>query len=214
MTEEKSKKLNVREIFLKDFVRQLIANSYSPEQERTRVRLKEVSEEKPMAVQTQANLPEPIPKSPPERKVMRALPRRKIRVPQPRPKIIPKTPREEKPQTLVEQKPVPPSEDIEQAAVNLGKVTQFLKDPSVLSVECPGPGKNILVNRSGAIQTTPLTLNKEEIDSLIQEISDKTKIPIVPGLLKTAFQDLILTAVISEYVGTRFILQKMSPFQN
>ena len=86
-------------------------------------------------------------------------------------------------------------------------------DPSVLSVECPGPGRNVLVNRSGVIQTTPLILNKEEIDELMDEISDKTRIPIVSGLFKAAFQDLIMTAVVSEFVGTRFMMQKMNPFQ-
>jgi hypothetical protein len=214
MSAQKDKKPNVREIFLRKFVSQLILNSYSPEQDRTRERLREVKIERPILVQPKETEthPGPLPKKVAKKNVRRAPLRRRIMTSPQRPKKIQKI-QEEKPQTLLEQKPVIPSQNIEQVAVNLGKVAQFLRDPSVLSIECPGPRKNILVNRSGAIQTTPLTLTKEEISALIQEISDKTKIPIVPGLFKTAFQDLILTAVISDYVGTRFILQKMSPFQ-
>lgn len=96
--------------------------------------------------------------------------------------------------------------------INLGKVARFLKDPSVLSVECTGPEKHLLINRSGAIQTTPATLTKEEIDAILNEVSLQTQIPIVPGLFKALFRNLLITAVVSDYVGSRFIIQKRTPF--
>lgn len=99
-----------------------------------------------------------------------------------------------------------------QGRINLGKVAQLLRDPSVLSVECTGPGKHLLVNRAGVIQTTPVTLTKEEIDQILGEISVQTQIPIVPGIFKALLKNILLTAVVSDYVGTRFIIQKRMPF--
>jgi len=96
--------------------------------------------------------------------------------------------------------------------INLGRITKFLLDPSVISVESPGPGKNIVVNQSGKIQSTSVSLSKEEIENIMNEISDKTRIPIIPGLFKAVFQDLLITAVTSEFVGSRFIIQKRTPF--
>ena len=108
--------------------------------------------------------------------------------------------------------PQQPTAQPMQGRIFLGKVAQFLRDPSVLSVECTGPAKHLLVNRSGTIQTTPVTLTKQETDQILGEISAQTQIPIVPGLFKALYKNLLITAVVSDYVGTRFIIQKRTPF--
>jgi hypothetical protein len=97
--------------------------------------------------------------------------------------------------------------------VNLGKLAGVLVDPSVLSIECPGPYKNLLVNRSGSIQTSAITLTPEEINAMMHNVSEQTRIPITPGVFRAAVQDLLITAVLSDFVGTRFVIQKRNPFQ-
>ncbi len=88
------------------------------------------------------------------------------------------------------------------------KLMQFLKDPSVIGLECPGPDKNIVINRQGRIQPVQLTLKENEIKSILEEISSETKIPIINGLFKAAYKSFIITAVISDFVGTRFMIEK------
>lgn len=124
----------------------------------------------------------------------------------------------QQPKTLIQigglrpDKPASPEELTASNQMNLGKVTQLLLDPSVISVECPGPAKNVLVNKAGKIQATPIQLTQDEIDNVIKEVSDKTRVPLVPsGLFKAAFQDLIMTAIVSELAGTRFVIQKRTP---
>jgi hypothetical protein len=95
----------------------------------------------------------------------------------------------------------------------LGKVISFLNDPSVFAVECKGEGQNLLVNRQGNILVTQLSLSKEEIDNLLDEISRKTRIPVMSGVFKAVFDDYIITAVISEFVGKRFVIQKRPAMQ-
>jgi hypothetical protein len=88
----------------------------------------------------------------------------------------------------------------------------LLQDASVQSVECPGPGKNVLVKRRNRINMTRLQLTKEEIIKVINEFARQARIPIVGGILKAAVGDLIISAVISEYAGSRFIINKKSPY--
>ncbi|MEK6855361.1 MAG: hypothetical protein AABX73_04020 [Nanoarchaeota archaeon] len=109
--------------------------------------------------------------------------------------------------------PPPQKESANEVKINLGRTAQFLSDPAVLSIECPGPGKNVLINKAGSIQATQITLSEEEINSLMEEISEKTRVPIVSGLFRAAYKDILITAVISEFVGTRFIIQKRTPFK-
>jgi hypothetical protein len=97
--------------------------------------------------------------------------------------------------------------------ISLAKLDSLLNDPAVQTIECPGPGKQILVYKAGVIQTTNLSLTVEEINNVMKEISEKTRIPIISGIFKAAFGDVITTAVVSDFVGTRFIIQKKSSLQ-
>ena len=93
----------------------------------------------------------------------------------------------------------------------LSKLNPLIFDPSVESIECPGPGKTLLVNRSGVMQTTNMILNFEETKKIMEEFSKLTKIPLSQhGVFRGAIGKLIITAVISEFVGTRFMIQKKS----
>jgi len=94
----------------------------------------------------------------------------------------------------------------------IGKLNALLLDPSVDGIECPGPSKNVLVRKAGMVQKTRITLNQEEIKKIIDDFSQKTRIPLIGGTFKAAYMNLIMTAVVSEYVGSRFIIQKKSPF--
>jgi len=97
--------------------------------------------------------------------------------------------------------------------IDVGKLNFFIKDPRVQGIECPGPNKNLLVIKDGAMQRTKVILTAEDIKNVIQEFSEKTKIPLIEGTFKAALGNLIMTAVISEFVGSRFVLQKKNPFQ-
>ncbi len=95
---------------------------------------------------------------------------------------------------------------------SLGKLDQLIRDPSIQSVECSGPNKNILVKRYSKTNTTRIILNQSEITDVIDIFSVKAKIPIVGGILKAAVGNLIISAVISEFVGSRFIINKITAY--
>ena len=92
--------------------------------------------------------------------------------------------------------------------LGLGKLSMFLSDPAIIALECQGPGIPITANRAGIIQKTNILLNETEIKDIVTQISEKTRIPILSGVFKAALENYIFTAVISDYVGTRFLIQK------
>ena len=98
---------------------------------------------------------------------------------------------------------------------NLGKLQQFINDNAIQSIECTGPGKPIFVKTFGRTNSTRVTLSIEEIKQIIEEFSKHARIPPVRGILKAGVGNLIISAVSSEYVGSRFIINKISPiYQN
>ncbi len=122
--------------------------------------------------------------------------------------IPPKTPPQLQPSMgTVQPEAQPRPEDLE-----LGKLASFLKDQSIQSIECPGPGRNLLLKRYGKINTTKVTLNQVEITNIINNFAQQARIPVVGGILKAAVGDLVISAVISDFVGSRFILNKIVPY--
>lgn len=90
----------------------------------------------------------------------------------------------------------------------LPRILPILNDPTVFSIECTGQGKPLLINKYGSIQASQITFSAEEIKSVLQEISNRTRIPLITGTFKAAFDNFICTAVISDFIATRFIIQK------
>lgn len=90
----------------------------------------------------------------------------------------------------------------------MDRLGPFLADPAVQSINCPGPDKNITIMRNGMIQTIAMSFTAEDISAFLKDLSEKTRIPLLPGLFKVVFQNLIITAVVSEFVGTKFMIEK------
>lgn len=107
-------------------------------------------------------------------------------------------------------KNIPPIDSHESISLpqSMKKIIPFIQDKFVQSIECKGPDTPLLVLKGGVIQVTNIILSKEDIDLIMQEISNQTRIPLMQGLFKALFGNLIITAAISEFVGTRFILEK------
>ena len=57
---------------------------------------------------------------------------------------------------------------------------------------------------------TGTVLSKEEIDEVIKTFSEAAKIPISEGIFKVVFGKLILSAILSDVIGSKFIIKKMS----
>jgi len=96
--------------------------------------------------------------------------------------------------------------------IDLGKVSSLLKDKQVTLIECPGAKKLVAVKKSGIMKITKISLSEEEIKNIIQNFSQKAKIPVVGGILKARAGNLSISAVVSEFVGSRFIINRFTAY--
>lgn len=92
----------------------------------------------------------------------------------------------------------------------IGKLDRLLNDPLIQSIECPGGNQNVLIKKYNKMTSSNIRLTKEEINQIITDFSMQAKIPIVGGILKAAVGDLLISAVVSEVVGSRFIINRIT----
>lgn len=93
--------------------------------------------------------------------------------------------------------------------IDLGKLNVLVQDPNVKTIECDGPDERIFVTGIMGKKPTSIMLSAEEIDEVIQKFSEESRIPLQKGVFKVAVGGLILSSVISEVVGSRFVIRKM-----
>ncbi len=93
-----------------------------------------------------------------------------------------------------------------------GKLTILLKDPSIVSIECPGSNKNIIITRKGFKQPTKISLTEQEIKTFLETIAQESRIPLIEGVFRAAVDDFVVNAIISKTISTRFLIKKRTPY--
>lgn len=93
-----------------------------------------------------------------------------------------------------------------------GRINNLLNDNSVSSIECSGPAKKVMIMRYGQRQTTNIELSIKEIRDILDKIADKAHVPLLEGVFRAAVENFSINAVISEIVGTKFIIKKNTPY--
>ncbi|MCX6747128.1 MAG: hypothetical protein NTU63_03275 [Candidatus Pacearchaeota archaeon] len=96
-----------------------------------------------------------------------------------------------------------------EAEIDLGKLNPLVKDPAVKVIECNGPEEYVLVGGTMGTKPTDILLSKEELTEIINKFSEFSKIPVQEGVYKVVAGGLILSAVVSEVIGSKFIIKKI-----
>jgi hypothetical protein len=213
--------LDLRKIFLQQFVQELLWHTA----QRTQIS----TEEREQETSVQKNIPETMDEKSSESTLKRStrpipstkLPINKTNIPQPHSplllsgKSMASLPYKVPTIMLRQRAPppkvylAPPTESWLVDIKSLSRIQPLISDPTITSIECPGPGLPIMIARGTYVQSTPAHFTTEEVKKIVQEVSERTKIPLdASGIFKAAIGNIIITAVISEFVGTRFIIQK------
>ena len=95
--------------------------------------------------------------------------------------------------------------------INLGKLDPLVRDRLVKIIECNGPDERVIVIGAMGRKSTKIVLSKEEIDDIIKRFSEAAKIPVNEGVFRVVFGSLILSAIVSEIIGSKFLIRKMVP---
>lgn len=197
---------DIAELFLVNFIHELAQITQPSIQ----------SEENTQNRATQISIPTVSISLPMPQKIVQAPPKPTVEINAFPPRILPRRV-QTRPMVVPQQRPTytapVPRTDINQQQTT-EKLSFLVKDPAVTEIECTGADQPLLVKKGGTIQRTRARLSIEEIYELIADFSQKTRIPILDGTLKAAVNNLIITAVLSEILGPRFIIQKKNPFQH
>lgn len=89
-----------------------------------------------------------------------------------------------------------------------GKLSTLMRDPMVNYIECQGPDTPIIVVKNNQKQQTNITMNYDEMRSFFNYVSEKSKIPIMDGVFRVVVDDNLFNAIISEEIGTKFIIKR------
>lgn len=108
------------------------------------------------------------------------------------------------PETVSHLKPVPTGETID-----IGNLNAFVRDPLVKIIECDGPGENIVVGGVMGRKPTAIKLSQEEIEEILGKFSAASRIPVHEGLFKAAIGNLVISAVVSDIAGIKFVIRKI-----
>lgn len=92
--------------------------------------------------------------------------------------------------------------------LDLGRISVYVNDPAIQDIESAGPGKPLIIKQEKGIQNTTLTLTEEEIQQVIKDMARVTSTPIQNNILRANYQGVECVGVISEFVGSRFIIHK------
>jgi hypothetical protein len=112
-----------------------------------------------------------------------------------------------------EQTPIP--EEYQKKGIipsnGMEKIIPLLEDDKITEVECLGPEKFLLLHRNFESESSRITLDKYEIESILDFYSRKSNIPRVGGTFKAIVNNLIINAIDSDFGGPRFIISKIHP---
>ena len=117
--------------------------------------------------------------------------------------------------TTLRAAPLPPTvSDVRPVAnsnvlIDLGKLMPLVEDPNVKVIEVEGENEKVLVQGPMGRKPTPIVLNKEEINEIVDNFSKEARIPKNDGIFKVAVGSLVLTSMISQSVGNRFVIKKL-----
>lgn len=92
--------------------------------------------------------------------------------------------------------------------IDLFKLNPLIKDRGVRIIEV-NPDEKVIVMGTMGTRPTDIILNKEDINRVINKFSELSKIPIEEGIYRVVVGNLILSAIISDVVGSKFIIKKM-----
>jgi hypothetical protein len=111
-------------------------------------------------------------------------------------------------QRPISQKSSPITIKMPQNISGYDKLISLLRNPQIQYIECEGKDIPLKIISRGQKQITNVVLSEEDLRDILKQISEKARIPLVEGVFKVAVENFIFNAVISELVGTTFIIKK------
>lgn len=90
----------------------------------------------------------------------------------------------------------------------INKFNNLLNDKSLTSIECPGPGKFIIIRKINKSKTTNIVLNKTDINNILNDFSEQSRIPRIGGVFRAIINGITINAIDTDIGGPKFIITR------
>ena len=94
--------------------------------------------------------------------------------------------------------------------MDIGKLNPLISDSSVSMIECFGSKSKLRIKKDSSVSESEVILDENDIKSVITKFSEASKEKITEPVFKTAFGGWELTAIVSDIVGSRFVIKRSS----
>lgn len=101
--------------------------------------------------------------------------------------------------------PYPTSKEME-----LGKLDSLIRDRHVQTIECNGPYEPLMVSGTMGRKPTDMIFSPEEVKGILEKFSRASRIPLHTGIYRVVVGKLLLIAIISEVINSKFIIKKIN----
>ncbi len=95
-----------------------------------------------------------------------------------------------------------------QPSVNLGKINKFITDPTVQAIQCDGSFMPLKILKKDETIDTDMELNDREITDIINAFARHVGKEVKGPVFKASIKGLMISAVVSDFIGTKFIITK------
>lgn len=113
------------------------------------------------------------------------------------PSILPPTKEQETKQEI---------KKVEEKPLTIGsRIDPFLSG-EIRIIECANG--NVKIKKNQEFEETEITLSEAEIGEIIKKFSELTKIPLADNVLRANLNNFTITAILSDKIGSRFLIQK------
>jgi hypothetical protein len=92
--------------------------------------------------------------------------------------------------------------------VDLGKLNSLITDPTVESIQCDGSFMPVKIVRNDQEVNTQIELDDRDINEIINKFAQASQKQVQGPVFKATIHGLTISAVISEFAGTKFIITK------
>jgi hypothetical protein len=126
--------------------------------------------------------------------------------------LVPKKQEQQKNETPLSNKVIPDIQPKVNSKSVWNKIKPLMDDVAVTSIECNGPGKNLMIIRAAGRQPTRIVLDSEEIKLVLETVSERTHIPLLEGVFRAQDDGYSIHAVVSDIIGSKFVIKKDTPY--
>jgi hypothetical protein len=94
------------------------------------------------------------------------------------------------------------------ADIDFETMTPLIQNPTINMIECPGPGKNVIIRTYNTRKPANIQLSIEQMKHIVTQFSKKARVPLINGLFRAWIDKFLVSSIIAQGQPMNLIIQK------